>query len=98
MPRLAGKLETITNTPSRVREVLLRATRTRTAGKAVIVDEPVRITVDEHGEFTATIAPGAAVLVLVGTDFMARESIPLLIHEGTATIRQAVEDAKDFTP
>ncbi|CAB0993171.1 hypothetical protein FRC0497_01178 [Corynebacterium diphtheriae] len=98
MPRLAGKLETITNTPSGVREVLLRAARTRTNGKTVIVDEPVRVIVDEHGEFTATIAPGAAVLVLVGADFMARESIPLLVAEGMTTIAEAMEAAKDFTP
>lgn len=98
MPRLAGKLETITNTPSRVREVLLRAARTRTAGKAVIVDEPVRVIVNESGEFTATIAPGAAVLVLVGADFMARESIPLLVAEGMTTIAEAMEAAVDFTP
>ncbi|CAB0733276.1 hypothetical protein FRC0129_00254 [Corynebacterium diphtheriae] len=98
MPKLTGKLKTITEYPSAVREVLLRAPRTRTAGKAVIVDEPVRITVDEHGEFTATIAPGAAVLVLVGTDFMARESIPLLVAEGMTTIAEAMEASKDFTP
>ncbi|CAB0542496.1 hypothetical protein CIP107580_00176 [Corynebacterium diphtheriae] len=98
MPRLAGKLETIINTPSRGREVLLRAARTRTAGKAVIVDEPVRITVDEAGEFTADIAPGAAVLVLVGADFMARESIPLLVAEGMTTIAEAMEAAETFTP
>ncbi|AEX71178.1 hypothetical protein [Corynebacterium diphtheriae] len=98
MPRLAGKLETITNTPSRVREVLLRAARTRTAGKAVIVDEPVRVIVNESGEFTADTAPGAAVLVLVGADFMARESIPLLVAEGMTTIAEAMEAAEDFTP
>ncbi|WP_374064811.1 hypothetical protein ABMV07_04370 [Corynebacterium belfantii] len=98
MPAVQGKLSTITNQPSRIKEVWLRPAATRPGDGELIVDEPVRITVDEHGEFTATIAPGAAVLVLIGTDFMARESIPLLIHEGTATIRQAVEDAKDFTP
>lgn len=98
MPRLAGKLETITNTPSRVREVLLRAARTRTNGKTVIVDEPVRIAVNESGDFTATVTPGAAVLVLVGADFMARESIPLLVAEGMTTIAEAMEAAKDFTP
>lgn len=98
MPRLVGKLETITNTPSGVREVLLRAARTRTNGKTVIVDEPVRVIVNESGEFTATIAPGAAVLVLVGADFMARESIPLLVAEGMTTIAEAMEAAKDFTP
>ncbi|MHC9727369.1 hypothetical protein ACQX1P_03870 [Corynebacterium diphtheriae] len=98
MPKLTGKLKTITEYPSAVREVLLRAPRTRTAGKAVIVDEPVRITVDEAGEFTADIAPGAAVLVLVGADFMARESIPLLVAEGMTTIAEAMEAAETFTP
>ncbi|CAB0673461.1 hypothetical protein FRC0268_00272 [Corynebacterium diphtheriae] len=98
MPKLTGKLKTITEYPSAVREVLLRAPRTRTAGKAVIVDEPVRITVDEAGEFTADIAPGAAVLVLVGADFMARESTPLLVAEGMTTIAEAMEAARDFTP
>lgn len=98
MPRLVGQLETITNTPSRVREVLLRAARTRTNGKTVIVDEPVRVIVNESGEFTATIAPGAAVLMLVGADFMARESIPLLVAEGMTTIAEAMEAAEDFTP
>lgn len=98
MPAVQGKLSTITNQPSRIKEVWLRPAATRPGDGELIVDEPVRITVDDHGEFTATIALGAAVLVLIGTDFMARESIPLLIHEGTATIRQAVEDAKDFTP
>ncbi|CAB0627325.1 hypothetical protein ACQQ6Z_10700 [Corynebacterium diphtheriae] len=98
MPKLTGKLKTITEYPSAVREVLLRAPRTRTNGKAVIVDEPVRITVDEAGEFTADIAPGAAVLVLVGADFMARESIPLLVAEGMTTIAEAMEAAETFTP
>ncbi|WP_088246211.1 hypothetical protein [Corynebacterium diphtheriae] len=98
MPKLTGKLKTITEYPSAVREVLLRAPRTRTNGKAVIVDEPVRVIVDEAGEFTADIAPGAAVLVLVGADFMARESIPLLVAEGMTTIAEAMEAAKDFTP
>lgn len=98
MPKLTGKLKTITEYPSAVREVLLRAPRTRTAGKAVIVDEPVRVIVDEAGEFTANIAPGAAVLVLVGADFMARESIPLLVAEGMTTIAEAMKAAEDFTP
>lgn len=98
MPKLTGKLKTITEYPSAVREVLLRAPRTRTNGKAVIVDEPVRITVDEAGEFTVDIAPGAAVLVLVGADFMARESIPLLVAEGMTTIAEAMEAAETFTP
>ncbi|OWN22816.1 hypothetical protein [Corynebacterium diphtheriae] len=98
MPRLKGKLETITRTPSAVREVWLRPPSTRPSTTGLIVDEPVRVIVDEAGEFTADIAPGAAVLVLVCTDFMARESIPLLVAEGMATIAEAMEAAVDFTP
>ncbi|OJI03957.1 hypothetical protein [Corynebacterium diphtheriae] len=98
MPRVKGKLETITRTPSAVREVWLRPPSTRPSTTGLIVDEPVRVIVDEAGEFTADIAPGAAVLVLVCTDFMARESIPLLVAEGMATIAEAMEAAVDFTP
>ncbi|CAB0674683.1 hypothetical protein ACDL59_09430 [Corynebacterium diphtheriae] len=98
MPRVKGKLETITRTPSAVREVWLRPPSTRPSTTGLIVDEPVRVIVDEAGEFTADIAPGAAVLVLVCTDFMARESIPLLVAEGMTTIAEAMEAAKDFTP
>lgn len=76
----------------------MRAPRTRTSGKTVIVDEPVRIAVDESGDFTATVAPGAAVLVLIGADFMARESVPLLVAEGMSTVAEAMEAAVDFTP
>ncbi|MHC9639236.1 hypothetical protein ACQXY8_11555 [Corynebacterium diphtheriae] len=98
MPRVKGKLSTITESPSSIREVWIRPPSTRQGAEGLIVDEPVRIIVDEHGEFTATIAPGAAVLVLVGADFMARESIPLLVAEGMTTIAEAMEAAKDFTP
>ncbi|MEL6052071.1 hypothetical protein QVH36_10780 [Corynebacterium rouxii] len=98
MPRVKGKLETITRTPSAVREVWLRPPSTRPSTTGLIVDEPVRVIVDEAGEFTADIAPGAAVLVLVCTDFMARESIPLLVAEGMTTIAEAMEASKDFTP
>ncbi|CAB0765499.1 hypothetical protein FRC0104_02362 [Corynebacterium diphtheriae] len=98
MPKLAGSLRTLTQQPSAVREVLLRAPRTRTSGKTVIVDEPVRIAVNGSGDFTATVTPGAAVLVLVGADFMARESIPLLVAEGMTTIAEAMEAAETFTP
>lgn len=98
MPKLAGSLRTLTQQPSAVREVLLRAPRTRTSGKTVIVDEPVRIAVNGSGDFTATVTPGAAVLVLVGADFMARESIPLLVAEEMTTIAEAMEAAEDFTP
>ncbi|MHC9836209.1 hypothetical protein ACQX01_12200 [Corynebacterium diphtheriae] len=98
MPRVKGKLETITRTPSAVREVWLRPPSTRPSTTGLIVDEPVRVIVDEAGEFTADIAPGAAVLVLVCTDFMARESIPLLVAEGMTTIAEAMEAAETFTP
>ncbi|CAB0926822.1 hypothetical protein [Corynebacterium diphtheriae] len=98
MPRVKGKLETITRTPSAVREVWLRPPSTRPSTTGLIVDEPVRVIVDEAGEFTADIAPGAGVLLLIGPAGMTRESIPLLVREGTKTLRQAVEEAKDFTP
>lgn len=98
MPKLKGSLKNITDKPSTIREVLLRATHTRTNGKTITTSEPVRVRVSESGDFTETLAPGAAVLVLVGADFMARESIPLLVAEGMTTIAEAMEAAKDFTP
>ncbi|CAB0896368.1 hypothetical protein FRC0418_00670 [Corynebacterium diphtheriae] len=98
MPKITGKLETITRTPSAVREVWLRPPSTRPGATGLIVDEPVRVIVDESGEFTADIAPGAGVLLLIGPAGMVRESIPLLVREGTKALRQAVEEAKDFTP
>ncbi|CAB0788318.1 hypothetical protein FRC0263_00421 [Corynebacterium diphtheriae] len=98
MPKLKGSLKNITDKPSTIREVLLRATHTRTNGKTITTSEPVRVKVSESGDFTETLAPGAAVLVLVGADFMARESIPLLVAEGMTTIAEAMEAAEDFTP
>ncbi|CAB0972539.1 hypothetical protein FRC0485_01471 [Corynebacterium diphtheriae] len=98
MPKLKGSLKNITDKPSTIREVLLRATHTRTNGKTITTSEPIRVKVSESGDFTETLAPGAAVLVLVGADFMARESIPLLVAEGMTTIAEAMEAARDFTP
>ncbi|MBH5296956.1 hypothetical protein QP992_11315 [Corynebacterium ulcerans] len=98
MPRVKGKLSTITERPSLIREVWIRPNSTRPGVEGLIVDEPVRVLVDDSGEFTVDLALGAGVLILIGPGGIGRESIPLLIHEGTATIRQAVEDAKDFTP
>ncbi|WP_143338742.1 hypothetical protein [Corynebacterium diphtheriae] len=98
MPKITGKLETITRTPSAVREVWLRPPSTRPGTTGLIVDEPVRAIVDESGEFTANIAPGAGVLLLIGPAGMTCEAIPLLVREDTKTLRQAVEEAVDFTP
>lgn len=99
MPRVKGKLSTITERPSSIREVWIRPPATRPGGVGLIVKEPARVLVDEDsGEFTVDLALGAGVLSLIGPDGIGRESIPILIHEGTATIRQAVEDAKDFAP
>ncbi|MHC9550415.1 hypothetical protein ACQQ7I_05020 [Corynebacterium diphtheriae] len=98
MPKLKGSLKNITDKPSTIREVLLRATHTRTNGKTITTSEPVRVKVSESGDFTETLAPGAAVLVLVGADFMARESISLLVAEGMTTIAEAMEAAETFTP
>lgn len=98
MPRVKGKLSTITERPSSIREVWIRPPSTRPRGEGLIVDEPVRVIVNETGEFTADIAPGAGVILLTGPAGMTREAIPLLVREGTKTLRQAVEEAKDFTP
>lgn len=98
MPRVKGKLSTITERPSSIREVWIRPPSTRPGAEGLIVDEPVRVIVDESGEFTADIAPGAGVLLLIGPAGMTREAIPLLVREGTKTLRQAVEEAVDFTP
>lgn len=98
MPRVKGKLSTITERPSSIREVWIRPPDTRPGGVGLIVKEPARVLVDDSGEFTVDLALGSGVLSLIGLEGIGRESIPLLIHEGTATIRQAVEDAKDFTP
>lgn len=98
MPRVKGKLSTITERPSSIREVWIRPPSTRPGGVGLIVKEPARVLVDDAGEFTVDLALGSGVLSLIGLEGIGRESIPILIHEGTATIRQAVEDAKDFTP
>lgn len=95
---ITGKLETITDEPSTVRAVYLRPPSTRVSTTGLIVDELVRIPVDDNGNFVKKIAYGAGILVLVGEGGLHREAIPILVHEGTETIRQAVEDAKDFTP
>ncbi|MBH5302748.1 hypothetical protein [Corynebacterium ulcerans] len=98
MPRVKGKLSTITERPSSIREVWIRPPATRPGGVGLIVKEPARVLVDDDGEFTVDLALGSGVLSLIGLEGIGRESIPILIHEGTATIRQAVEDAKDFAP
>lgn len=98
MPRVKGKLSTITERPSSIREVWIRPPSTRPRGEGLIVDEPVRVIVNETGEFTATIAPGAGVLLLIGPAGMTREAIPLLVRDDTSTLRQAVEEAQFFKP
>ncbi|CAB0876416.1 hypothetical protein FRC0408_00218 [Corynebacterium diphtheriae] len=98
MPRVKGKLSTITERPSSIREVWIRPPSTRPGAEGLIVDEPVRVIVSESGEFTADIAPGAGVLLLIGPAGMARESISLLVAEGMTTIAEAMEAAVDFTP
>lgn len=98
MPRVKGKLSTITEQPSSIREVWIRPPATRPGGVGLIVKEPARVLVDDDGEFTVDLALGSGVLSLIGLEGIGRESIPILVHEGTATLRQAVEDAKDFAP
>ncbi|MBH5303531.1 adhesin, partial [Corynebacterium ulcerans] len=63
---ITGKLETITDEPSTVRAVYLRPPSTRVSTTGLIVDELVRIPVDDNGNFVKKIAYGAGILVLVG--------------------------------
>ncbi|AEG84639.1 hypothetical protein [Corynebacterium ulcerans] len=48
---ITGKLETITDEPSTVRAVYLRPPSTRVSTTGLIVDELVRIPVDDNGNF-----------------------------------------------
>lgn len=96
--KIKGKLENITMKPSTIREVWIRPPSTRPGAEGLIVDEPVRVLVDDAGEFTVDLALGAGVLILIGPGGIGRESIPILVRENTVTMRQAVEDAEAFSP
>lgn len=94
MKEVKGGLKTIARNAMSVREVMLRppATRPDAEGDGLICDYLERVPVAKDGTITFSCAYGAGVLVLP------HEHIPILVHEGTGSLRQAVEDAKDFTP
>lgn len=98
MPRVKGKLSTITERPAKVKQVWVRPVSTRPHGDGLLVDGMEPVSVNDRGEIDENFAPGPAILILMGNERYPLENIPILIHEGTATIRQAVEDAKDFAP
>lgn len=94
MKEVKGGLKTIARNAMSVREVMLRppATRPDAEGDGLICDYLERVPVAKDGTITFSCAYGAGVLVLP------HEHIPILVHEGTGSLRQAVEDAKDFSP
>lgn len=98
MPRVKGKLSTITERPAKVKQVWVRPVSTRPHGDGLLVDGMEPVSVNDRGEIDENFAPGPAILILMGNERYPLENIPILIHKGTATIRQAVEDAKDFSP
>lgn len=65
MPRISGKLITVTKTPSTVREIWVRANKPRPGQGGIITSEPVRITPTPDGRIEFDAEPGPATLVLV---------------------------------
>lgn len=94
MPVLTGDLKTVTDSPSQVRKVLLRAKKTRPHGGRVVVAESVHVPVSGDGTFSVTALAGEAVLVLIGSGGVAWQSIPLHIAEDTTTVAEAMQAAK----
>ncbi|MFI5504456.1 hypothetical protein ACFLIN_03715 [Corynebacterium kutscheri] len=94
MPVLTGDLKTVTDSPSQVRKVLLRAKKTRPHGGRVVIAESVHVPVSGDGTFSVTALAGEAVLVLIGSGGVAWQSIPLHIAEDTTTIAEAMQAAE----
>lgn len=92
MPQLKGTLTTVTRTPSSAVEVWVTADKRRTgAGGAVVLPEKTRVPV-EHGEFSVTMEPGPAVLIVMHTGYRG-ETIPLIVTEDQTTVAQAMATA-----
>ena len=87
MVQISGMLVDVTGAASTVREVWVRAARTRPVGNRVVTDEPVRVEVT-GGRVAFECEPGSAQLVLVhqsdvptpGQAHM--ESVPLIVAAG----------------
>lgn len=92
MPQLKGTLTTVTRTPSSAVEVWVTADKRRTGvGGAVVLPEKTRVPV-EHGEFSVTMEPGPAVLIVMHTGYRG-ETIPLIVTEDQTTVAQAMATA-----
>ena len=92
MPQLKGTLTTVTRDPSSAVEVWVTADKRRTgAGGAVVLPEKTRVPV-QHGEFSVTMEPGPAVLIVMHTGYRG-ETIPLIVTEDQTTIAEAMATA-----
>lgn len=92
MPQLKGTLTTVTRTPSSAVEVWVTADKRRTgAGGAVVLPEKTRVPV-QHGQFSVTMEPGPAVLIVMHTGYRG-ETIPLIVTEDQTTVAQAMATA-----
>lgn len=92
MPQLKGTLTTVTRDPSSAVEVWVTADKRRTgAGGAVVLPEKTRVPV-QHGQFSVTMEPGPAVLIVMHTGYRG-ETIPLIVTEAQTTIAEAMATA-----
>ena len=92
MPQLKGTLTTVTRDPSSAVEVWVTADKRRTgAGGAVVLPEKTRVPV-QHGQFSVTMEPGPAVLIVMHTGYRG-ETIPLIVTEDQTTVAQAMATA-----
>ncbi|MCF1713000.1 hypothetical protein [Corynebacterium argentoratense] len=99
MAVIQGSLKDVTSQAATVREVLIRPTRTRPSGDGLVVDEPVRVQVDEAGAVRLVVEEGPAVLILVrqsNTPYPGAtelEPVPIIVKDGLS-LAQAVKAAQ----
>lgn len=92
MPQLKGTLTTVTRSPSSAVEVWVTVDKRRAGvGGAVILPEKTRVPV-EHGQFSVTMEPGPAVLIVMHTGYRG-ETIPLIVTEDQTTVAEAMATA-----
>ena len=100
MPSLSGNLIDVTSAPSDATEVWIRAADGRVSGANVVLEESRRVPVNA-GEFTVTVLPGRAHLVVIHAG-MSQEHVPLLVQDGMTTIAEAVRlgaaDWEEYSP
>lgn len=93
MPVVSGDLKIVTNTPSRVTEVWVRAKGLRTHGSGVVLEEQDRKPVTGgHVSFEALAGPAVMVLVRAGQPM---EAVGLIVPDSpTATLADCVRNAE----